>query len=69
MLGDAVGLTRSCSSWSPRACLLFGGFAVILAIPFAAVVATLVDVVVRNRDPAEEEVPTVIFSPTEAETG
>ena len=35
----------------------------------ALVIATLVDVVVRNRDPAEEEVPTVIFSPTEAETG
>jgi predicted PurR-regulated permease PerM len=48
--------------------LLFGGFAVILAIPFAAVVATLIDVIVRDKDPAAEDVPAVIFSAKEAET-
>jgi predicted PurR-regulated permease PerM len=42
--------------------LLFGGFYVLLAIPFVAVLATLVDVVVRDKDPAEEEVPTVLFA-------
>jgi predicted PurR-regulated permease PerM len=41
--------------------LLFGGFAVLLAVPLAAVVVTLVDVIVRGRDPAQEEVPTVLF--------
>jgi len=30
--------------------------------------ATLIDVIVRDRDPAEEEVPTVIFPAKDAET-
>ena len=34
---------------------------------FAAVLATLVDVVVRGRNPAEEEVPTVLFPAKDAE--
>jgi predicted PurR-regulated permease PerM len=42
--------------------LLFGGFYVLLAIPFVAVLATLVDVIVRDKDPAEEEVPAVLFA-------
>jgi hypothetical protein len=32
-------------------------------VPVAAVVVTLFDVVVRNVDPTEEDVPAVIFSP------
>jgi len=40
---------------------------VLFAVPIAAVVMTLFDVVRRDVDPAEEEVPTVIFSPKEAE--
>jgi predicted PurR-regulated permease PerM len=48
--------------------LLFGGFAVLLAIPAAAVVATLVDVVVHKVDPATEQVPTVLFPAKDAET-
>jgi len=47
--------------------ILFGGFAVLLAVPIAAVLATLVDVIVRGRDPAEEEVPTVLFPAKDAE--
>ena len=39
----------------------------ILAIPLAAVIATLIDVIVRDKDPAEEDVPTVIFSAKDAE--
>jgi hypothetical protein len=31
------------------------------------VVATLIDVVVLNKDPAEEDVPTVIFAAKDAE--
>jgi len=70
VLGDAVGLTPLVVLVSVTACaLLFGGFAVILAIPFAAVLATLVDVIVRDKDPAEEDVPAVIFSAKEVETG
>jgi predicted PurR-regulated permease PerM len=42
--------------------LLFGGFYVLLATPLTAVLATLVDVIVRDKDPAEEEVPTVLFA-------
>ena len=48
--------------------ILFGEFAVLLAIPIAAVIATLVDVIVLDKDPAEEEVPAVIFAAKEAET-
>ena len=42
--------------------LLFGGFYVLLATPLLAVLVTLVDVVVRDRDPAEEDVPAVLFA-------
>jgi len=70
VLGDAVGLTPLVVLVSVTACgLLFGGFAVILAIPLAAVIATLIDVIVRDKDPAEEEVPAVMFSAKDAETG
>lgn len=68
VLGDAVGLTPLVVLLSVTATgILFGGFAVILAIPLAAVGATLVDVIVRNRDPAEEDVPTVLFPAKDAE--
>jgi predicted PurR-regulated permease PerM len=69
VLGDAVGLTPLVVLFSVTACgILFGGFAVILAIPAAAVIATLVNVIVRDQDPAAEEVPAVIFSAKDAET-
>jgi predicted PurR-regulated permease PerM len=70
VLGDAVGLTPLVVLVAVTATgLLFGGFAVILAIPFAAVVATLIDVIVRDKDPAQEDVPAVIFSAKDAEAG
>jgi hypothetical protein len=37
---------------------------VLLAIPIAAIAATLVDVVIRDRDPAEQDAPTVLFAGT-----
>jgi predicted PurR-regulated permease PerM len=43
---------------------LLGPVWVLIATPIAAVVATLVDVIVRGRDPAEEEAPTVLFAGT-----
>jgi putative heme transporter len=42
--------------------LLFGGFYVLLATPLLAVLVTLVDVIVRDKDPAQEDVPAVLFA-------
>jgi predicted PurR-regulated permease PerM len=68
VLGHAVGLTPLSVLIAVTAMgILFGGFAVLLAIPFAAVLATLVDVVVRHRNPAEEETPAVLFPAKESE--
>jgi predicted PurR-regulated permease PerM len=68
VLGDAVGLSPLLVLVSVTAtAILFGGFAVLLAIPLAAVLATLVSVIVLERDPAEEEVPTVLFPAQDAE--
>jgi predicted PurR-regulated permease PerM len=69
VLGDAVGLSPLVVLVAVAAtALLFGGFAVLLAIPAAAVLATLVDVIVHKVDPAEEAVPTVLFPAKDAET-
>jgi predicted PurR-regulated permease PerM len=68
VLGDAVGLTPLTVLIAVSAvAILFGGFAVLLAIPFAAVLTTLLDVLVRHRDPAKEDVPTVLFPAKDAE--
>ena len=68
VLGEAVGLPPLLVLISVTAVgILFGGFAVILAVPITAVIVTIVDVIVRNKDPAEEEVPTVLFAAKEAE--
>ena len=69
VLGEAVGLSPLVVLVSvSAAAILFGGWSVLLAIPLAAVIATLVQVIVLNVDPAEEEVPTVLFAAKEAET-
>jgi predicted PurR-regulated permease PerM len=69
VLGDAVGLSPLLVLASVTGvALLFGAFAVLLAIPIAAVLATLMDVILLDKDPAEEEVPTVIFAAKDAET-
>ena len=63
VLGHATGLSPLVVLISVTAVgILFGGVYVLLAIPIAAVVATLVDVVLRDVDPAEEDVPALIFS-------
>jgi predicted PurR-regulated permease PerM len=63
VLGHAVGLSPLVVLVSVTAIgILLGGFYVLLAIPIAAVLATLLDVVVRDVDPAEEEVPGVLFA-------
>jgi predicted PurR-regulated permease PerM len=65
VMGHAVGL-------SPLVVLvsvvtvgyLLGAIYVLIAIPLASIVATIVDVVIHDRDPAEEEPPTVLFAGT-----
>lgn len=68
VLGHAVGLSPLVVLVSVTAIgILFGGFYVLLAIPIAAVLSTLVDVVVRNVDPAEDDVPPLLFPAKDAE--
>jgi predicted PurR-regulated permease PerM len=68
VLGDAVGMSPLLVLFSVTAVgILFGGFAVVLAVPLVAVLVTVVDVVVRHKDPADEDVPTVLFPAKEAE--
>jgi predicted PurR-regulated permease PerM len=68
VLGEAVGLSPLLVLVSVTAVgILFGGFAVILAVPLVAVLVTLLDVVVRDVDPAEEDIPTVLFPAKDAE--
>lgn len=68
VLGHSVGLSPLVVLTSVTSVgVLFGGFAVVLAIPIASVAATIVDVAVRDRDPAEESVPTLLFPAGDAE--
>jgi predicted PurR-regulated permease PerM len=68
LMGHSVGLSPLVVLVSVTTVgILFGGFAVILSIPIASVIGTLVDVAVRARDPAKEHVPAVIFPAKDAE--
>lgn len=68
VLGHAVGLSPLVILVSVLAVAgIFGGLTVLLAIPIVAVLATIVDVTVRGKDPAEEEVPTVLFPAKDTE--
>jgi predicted PurR-regulated permease PerM len=68
VLGDAVGLSPLLVLVSVTTVgILYSGWAVLFAVPIAAVTMTVFDVVLRDVDPAEEDVPAVIFSPKEAE--
>jgi predicted PurR-regulated permease PerM len=70
VLGHATGLSPLVVLFSVSAIgLLLGGFYVLLAIPIAAVLATLIDVVVRDVDPAEQEVPAVLFAGAKEDGG
>ncbi|HET8607698.1 MAG TPA: AI-2E family transporter [Gaiellaceae bacterium] len=69
LLGHAVGLSPLVVLVAITALgLLLGGLYVLLAIPLAAILGTLLDVIVRDRDPGDEEVPTVIFPAQDRET-
>jgi len=68
VLGDAVGLSPLLVLIAVAACgVVFGGLAVLLAIPVAAVLVTLLDVLVLKKDPEEEDVPSVIFPAKDAQ--
>ena len=68
ILGEAVGLSPLLVLVSVTAiAFLFSGWAVLFAVPIAAVIVTLFDVILRDVDPAEEEVPAVLFSARESE--
>jgi len=63
VLGHATGLSPLVVLFSVTAIgILFGGFYVLLAIPITAVLATLLDVIVRDVDPAEQDIPAVLFA-------
>jgi predicted PurR-regulated permease PerM len=65
VLGAAIGLSPLIVLVSVFAAgIVLGGLAVLLAIPVAAVLATLVDVLVLRRDPAAADVPAVVFPAT-----
>ena len=67
VLGGAVGLPPLLTLISVAVTgILLGGFYVLLSIPLASLVATIVDVTLRGVDPAEVEVPTVIFPAQDA---
>jgi len=69
VFGHAVGLSPLIVLVTVSAIgLLLGGFYVLLAVPFASVLATLADVIVMGRDPAKQEVPTVLFPAKDSET-
>ena len=62
VLGHSVGLSPLVVLVSVTTVgLVLGGFAVILAVPLASIVVTLIDIVVRDKDPATESVPSVLF--------
>jgi predicted PurR-regulated permease PerM len=69
VLGEATGMSPLLVLVSVTAVgILFGGFAVILAVPLVAVLVTVFDVTFRDKDPADEEVPTVLFPAKEVES-
>ena len=47
--------------------LVLGGFAVILAVPLASILVTVIDIAVRDKDPGQEPVPAVLFPANDLE--
>jgi predicted PurR-regulated permease PerM len=62
VMGGIVGLSPLIVMTSAIAVTtLFGPFYVLLSVPIASLIVTVVDVAARGVDPAEAEVPTVLF--------
>jgi predicted PurR-regulated permease PerM len=65
VMGRAVGLSPLIVLISVISIgYLLGPVYVLIAIPIASIAATLVDVVLRGRDPSQEEAPAVLFAGT-----
>ena len=70
VLGHAVGLSPLIVLVTVSSIgILLGPAYVLLSTPFAAVLATIIDVSVFDKDPAEEDVPALIFPAKDVETG
>ena len=68
VLGHAVALSPLIVLFAVTSVtIVLGGLSVLLAVPLAAVLATIVDVLVFDKDPAKEDVPTVLFAAKDAE--
>ena len=62
VLGHSVGLSPLVVLVAvTTAGLVLGGFAVILAVPIASILVTLIDIVLRDKDPSAEPAPAVLF--------
>ena len=69
VLGGAVGLSPLLVLVSVSVVgVVLGPFYVLIAVPLASLLVTVMDVAVRDVDPAEAEVPTVLFPAKETET-
>jgi predicted PurR-regulated permease PerM len=68
VLGGVTGLSPLIVLISATSAgLLFGAVAVVVAVPLAVLIVTIIQVTVMGRDPAEEEHPTVLFTAKEGE--
>lgn len=68
VLGHSVGLSPLLVLTAVTTVgVVFGGFAVILAVPLASILVTLIDIIVLDKNPAEEDVPSVILSAQDSE--
>jgi predicted PurR-regulated permease PerM len=67
VLGHAVALSPLVVLFAVTSvAIVLGGVSVLLAVPLAAVLATIVDVAVVNKDPSKQDVPTVLFPAKDA---
>ena len=68
-MGGIVGLSPLIVMSSAIAITtLFGPFYVLLSVPIASLIVTIVDVAARGVEPTEAEIPTVIFPAKETES-
>src|SRR4051794_29887832 len=68
VLGHAVALSPLVVLFAVTSVtIVLGGLSILLAVPLAAVLATLVDVLVLEKDPSKQEVPAVLFPAKDAE--
>jgi predicted PurR-regulated permease PerM len=69
VLGGAVGLSPLVVLVSVSMTgILLGPFYVLIAVPVASLLVTLIDVIVRDMDPARADVPAVLFPAEDSES-